>query len=196
MSDRDGTNGKVPRRPRTASHSPPARPPERPAGEPSAPGPEILSVGAEDRSDGRTAAPGGSTARTDGSYGGMARKEHGHFGPGNKAAAGNGNARKMQEYRRQFLEAIHADTIPMLARKLQYDALKSGDEFAIRTLLDYCLGKPAQAVELTGADGEPLGVNFHQVTAIVLDALADDPARRIEVAAKLMELDDARDADA
>jgi hypothetical protein len=36
------------------------------------------------------------------------------------------------------------------------------------------------------------------VTAIVLDALADDPARRIEVAAKLMELetDDARDADA
>ena len=64
----------------------------------------------------------------------------------------------------------------------------------MKLLLDYTLGRPAQAVALTDADGGPLGLNFHQVTAVVLDALADDPARRIEVAARLMELDDARDA--
>src|SRR5688572_1834049 len=65
-----------------------------------------------------------SPVKTDGPYGGFARNDHGHFGRGNKAAAGNGNARRMQEYRRQFLEAIHEGTIPALARKLQHDALK------------------------------------------------------------------------
>jgi hypothetical protein len=101
----------------------------------------------------------------------------------------------MAELRGQFLSAIHPETIPALARKLQHDALK-GDEFAVTTLLSYTLGRPQQAVAVTDGEGGPLGFNFHQVTAVVLDALADDPARRIEVAAKLMELDDARDADA
>jgi hypothetical protein len=180
MSSTNG-NGKPAKRPRTASHEPANGEAD---GKPS---------GAGDRSAGRTDAQAG-TVRTDGPYGGVARNEHGHFGRGNKAAAGNGNARRMQEYRRQFLEAINPATIPALARKLQVDAIK-GDYDALRILLDYTLGKPSQAVELSGPDGEALGVNFHQVTAIVLEALADDPARRIEVAAKLMRLDEARDDD-
>jgi hypothetical protein len=96
-----------------------------------------------------------------------------------------------------FLNAIDPRTLPALARRLQAQALR-GDMDSIKLLIDHTLGRPAQAVALTGADGESLGFNFHAVTAVVLDALADDPARRIEVAARLMELetDDARDADA
>ena len=94
----------------------------------------------------------------------------------------------------QFLDAIHPETITAVAKKLQVQAL-SGDMDAIKLLLDYTLGKPQQAVALTDGDGGPLGVNFHAVTAIVLNALADDPAKRLEVAARLMEIDDARDVE-
>lgn len=111
------------------------------------------------------------------------------FEPGNKHGRGNPQALRMHEHRMQFLEAINEGTIPALARKLQVDALK-GDEFAVKVLLDYCLGKPAQAVQLSGPDGEPLGVNFAAVTTIVLNALAgpEHAEARVRIAAQLMEL--------
>ena len=80
----------------------------------------------------------------------------GKFAPGNRFGKGNPTAIRMREHRMQFLEAIAEGTIPALAKRLQVAALK-GDEFAVKVLLDYCLGKPQQAVELTGADGAPLG---------------------------------------
>lgn len=114
------------------------------------------------------------------------------FAPGNKHGRGNPTAIRMNEHRQQFLDAIDAGTIPALAQRIQAGAL-SGDEFSVKVLLDYCLGKPAQAVELTGADGEPLGVNFAAVTTIVLNALAgpEHSEARVKIAAQLMELGDA-----
>lgn len=129
----------------------------------------------------------------DGSYRASDRGPRGQFAPGNKLAAGNRQARRQHEHRMQFLDAIAEGTIPALARQIQVKALQ-GDLDCMKILLDYTLGKPAQAVALTDSDGGPLGVNFNQVTAIVLDALAGDPAKRIEVARRLMELDDAGDA--
>ncbi len=136
-----------------------------------------------------------ATVNTDGSNGDIVRREHGYFGRGNKAAAGNGNARRMQEYRRMFLDAIHPETIPTLARRLQAEALQ-GDKDAMKLLFDYVMGKPSQAVELTGADGSPLGVNFAAVTTIVLDALSgpEHAEARVKIAGDLMRLggDDAQ----
>ncbi len=115
------------------------------------------------------------------------------FAPGNKHGRGNPTAIRMHEHRMQFLDAIDAGTIPALARRIQAGAL-SGDEFSVKVLLDYCLGKPAQAVQLSGPDGEPLGVNFAAVTTIVLNALAGDEhaEARVRIAAQLMELGDVR----
>jgi hypothetical protein len=194
MSDRNGATGKVPRRkPRTPSHAPPERPPERSPARPAAYGMENPSGEAADATTGLQDAHVSHV----GNVGASSHTPAGKFAPGNRLGRGNPNARRVHELRLQFLDAVHPDTIPALARRLQVQAL-NGDLDSMKLLLDYTLGKPAQAVALTDADGGPLGFNFHQVTAVVLDALADDPARRIEVAARLMELetDDARDADA
>lgn len=121
------------------------------------------------------------------------------FAAGNKYGKGNPTAVRMSEHRIQFLDAVHEGTIPALVRKLQVDALK-GDEFAVKMLFDYCLGKPSQAVELSGPDGESLGVNFGAVTTIVLNALSgpEHAEARVRIAADLIKLDGdgARDVDA
>ena len=69
-------------------------------------------------------------------------------------------------------------------------AALEGDLEATKLLLGYALGRPQQAVELTGADGEPLGVNFAAVTTIVLNALAgpEHAEARVRIAADLMRL--------
>ena len=115
------------------------------------------------------------------------------FARGNKHGRGNPTAIRMHEGRMQFLDAIHAGTLAALARKLQVSALE-GDLEATKLLLGYALGRPQQAVELTGADGEPLGINFAAVTTIVLNALAgaEHAEARVRIAAQLMELGDVR----
>lgn len=118
------------------------------------------------------------------------------FAKGNRMGRGNPNARRIHELRVKFLDAIHPDTIPALARQLQAAALR-GDMDATKLLFDYCLGKPSQAVELSGPDGEPLGLNFGAVTNVVLGALSgpEHAEARVKIAADLMRLDDGRDDD-
>jgi hypothetical protein len=138
-----------------------------------------------------------STVKTVGSNGDCPRREHGYFGPGNKAAAGNGNARRMQEFRRRFLEAVDPETIPKLVEQLSAAAL-GGDFDATKLLLEYTVGKPSQALELSGPEGEPLGLNVGAITTIILGALAgpEHAEARVALAARFKELaDDARDRD-
>jgi len=134
--------------------------------------------------DGRTHTPSGRFA--------VGNRLGRPFVAGNKHGRGNPTAIRMYEGRMQFLDAIHEGTLAALARKLQVAALE-GDMEATKLLLGYALGRPQQAVELTGADGEPLGVNFAAVTTIVLDALAgpEHAEARVRIAARLMELGDA-----
>jgi hypothetical protein len=119
------------------------------------------------------------------------------FAKGNKHGRGNPLAVKMHEGRMQFLDAIAAGTLPALAKRLQVAALE-GDLKATKLLLSYCLGRPQQAVELTGAGGEPPGAGFAAVTTVVLNALSgpEHAEVRVRIAADLMRLDDARDDDA
>ncbi len=191
MSTRNG------RRPRTPSHAVPDGPPPGPDAR-TPPGPIAGASGPSEAVAGLLGGQVGGQGEPDVSHvtnvGGGGHTTAGKFAPGNRFGRGNPQARRHHEFRMQFLDAIAEGTIPMLAKRLQIAAL-GGDLDSTKILLDYCLGKPAAAVELSGPNGEPLGVNFHAVTAIVLDALAGDPARRIEVAARLMELDDVRDAD-
>jgi hypothetical protein len=150
------TNGRH-KRPRTPSHPPQdATTPDGPDG--STPTPADATTGRTDLS-GEAAVSAVSAVTNnghapDGKF--AAGNGVGHrFEKGNRFGKGNPLARRQHEHRMQFLDAVHPETIPALARKLQHDALK-GDEFAVRVLLDYCLAKPAQAVELSGPEGEPL----------------------------------------
>ena len=177
------TPRKPARRTRTPSHEPPPREPDG-----SASGPAEAVAGL-------LGGQGEAVVSHVTNVGGGGHTTAGKFAPGNRFGRGNPQARRHHEFRMQFLDAIAEGTIPMLAKNLQIAAL-GGDLDSTKILLDYCLGKPGMVVALTDADGGPIGLNFNAVTAIVLDALAGDPARRIEVAARLMELDDVRDADA
>jgi hypothetical protein len=98
------------------------------------------------------------------------------------------------------LEALDPRVIPALAGKLSKDAL-TGDLEAAKVLMAYAMGRPQQAaaIELSGPDGEPLGINFHAITAVVMGALSgpEHAEARVKIAADLMKLerdDEARDA--
>ena len=123
------------------------------------------------------------------------RTPDGRFGPEESLRQGESERpADATSCRMQFLDAIDPRTLPALARKLQAQALQGDMD------CDQAPDRPHAGPSRSGggpdrrATADRWAFNFHQVTAIVLDALADDPAKRIEVAAQLMELDDARDA--
>ena len=139
--------------------------------------------------DGRTHTPGGKFAPGNG----LGRP----FAAGNKHGRGNPTAIRMHEGRMQFLDAIHEGTLAALAKKLQVAALE-GDMDATRLLLSYALGRPQQAVEVSGPDGSPLGLNVGTITTVILNALSgpEHMEARVRIAADLMRLDEARADDA
>lgn len=115
------------------------------------------------------------------------RLGNGRFGPGNAFSRGNPLNRRMFHLRAALLAAIDRQTIEAAARELGKQAA-AGDLAAIKLLFDYCCGRPPQALEISGPDGEPLGSDRRE--AIVLEALGEvDPAARLALARKLKELD-------
>lgn len=117
------------------------------------------------------------------------RLPDGRFGLGNPGGRGNPNARKMYELRRALVDAATPKVVAGLGRKLAMLGLQ-GDVQAAKLYLEYVVGKPPQAVELTGADGEPLGLDWGRVQAAVLGALGAFPEARLAVAMSLRRLAD------
>lgn len=109
----------------------------------------------------------------------------GYFAPGNKLAKGNPNARRMHELRKSVLEAGSPEDIQAVIRKMA-EMGRGGDVMAARCYLEYVVGKPVQAVELSNADGA--GIELTSVVATIMVALGDDPAARTKVAAAFQRL--------
>jgi hypothetical protein len=65
----------------------------------------------------------------------------------------------------------------------------AGDVASARVYLDHVLGKPAQSISITDADGDPLGTDLARVRSAILGALADDPIARYKVARALLALE-------
>jgi hypothetical protein len=117
------------------------------------------------------------------------RGPHGHFAKGHKFSRNN---RKALRLRWAVLRHVTAADVLEIMRT-QLAKAKEGDTKAAAFVYDRCLGKPVAPVELSGPDGEPLaGVSLADVTAAVLEALADDPAGRVKVAQRLKALCDRR----
>lgn len=112
------------------------------------------------------------------------RAPDGKFAKGNAFAQGNPLAAKVQQLRRVLLDVVTVKDLEKVCRKL-ITLAKAGDLVAIRELMDRLFGKSKTAIELTGADGEPLGVSMAALQGAVLEALADHPDARLKVAAKL-----------
>ena len=106
------------------------------------------------------------------------RMPDGRFAGGNKLGRGNPFARRLGAMRTAFLDAVSADDVAAVARKLAALAA-AGDIAAAALYLSYALGKPVPAVnpdtldlnEFALADAAP---TRSRVTAVLLDGV--DPA--------------------
>jgi hypothetical protein len=107
------------------------------------------------------------------------------FKPGNQLARGNPNAVRMFELRRTLLGAVDPGQLVTAFKKLEGMAV-NGDLNAMRLYFEYSIGKPTQAVELSGPGGESIGGD--RLRLVVMAALANFPEARQEVAAGLLAL--------
>ena len=112
------------------------------------------------------------------------RELNGRFAHGNRLAGGNLLAQRTREMRQSIFDAVGPDQVRAVIATMANQAA-DGDVAAARVFLEYTCGKPAQSIELSGPDGGPLGVDVHSVTAVIMMALADDPAARFKVAKAL-----------
>lgn len=112
---------------------------------------------------------------------------NGRFVPGNRASKGNPHLVRVCKLRSLLLEAVTDEDFGAVVKKL-LDAAKGGDLASIKELLDRLLGKAPAAIELTGADGEPLNMSSGAIRGAILEALSPFPEARVAVAMKLRAL--------
>ena len=117
------------------------------------------------------------------------RGRNGRFLPGHGGGPGNPHAQKVHRLRSALLNAVTPEDVKEIIYKLVSMA-KQGDIAAAKELLDRTLGKPVTAVELSGADGEPL-LQFARLQEAIMTALAKFPEAKVAVALSLRELIDA-----
>jgi hypothetical protein len=92
------------------------------------------------------------TPSPNGDNGLEARDKKGRFVKGNPGGPGNPNARKVANWRQTMAQSVSDDDLADAITQLK-KAARAGKPWAIRELLDRCLGKPAVHVELqAGAD--------------------------------------------
>jgi hypothetical protein len=112
---------------------------------------------------------------------GNGRDDFGRFAKGNAIAAGNPMNLRMRELRRSLLDCATEADIRDIYNSLMESA-RGGDTAAARVLLEYLVGKPPQALELSGPDGSALGAGA--ILSVVTTALKDFPEARVRVAAE------------
>ena len=110
-------------------------------------------------------------------------RSDGRFAPNNRAGLGNPNNRKMQQLRKALLDSAEPDDVRRVGKRLLVLA-EGGDVSAAKVYLEYLIGKPPQALELSGPDGEPL-LSEERLTAVIMSALSGFPEARVQVAVAL-----------
>jgi hypothetical protein len=115
------------------------------------------------------------------------RTTSGHFTKGNQIGSRGGNpvARRMNELKRQIVEATTSEQVAKVMETL-YSAAIDGDIPACTVWLKYVVGPPPQTVELTTGD-DSVKVDVQSLTSVVLGALQGHPEARYAVAAALRE---------
>src|SRR3954463_86045 len=79
----------------------------------------------------------------------------GRFAPGWKGGPGNGLSRRMHQLRKELGDASPPDDVKAVGSKL-LELAKGGDVQAAKVWLEYIVGRPAQAVEISGPEGSTL----------------------------------------
>ena len=101
---------------------------------------------------------------------------HRYFGP-----AGNPVAHRMNQLRTMAVKAQKPeDVLAVFASLLK--AAVNGDVPAAKVYLDFIIGRPIQKIELTGADGEPIGIRIDILSMAIFQTLQDYPEAQTLVA--------------
>jgi hypothetical protein len=95
------------------------------------------------------------------------RDARGLWAAGNCGGPGNPHVAKLAEYRAALCETVGREDIVAVVRKLVVLA-RQGKRWAVVELLDRCLGRPAQAVDVTG---QAAGVLLKIVQGVAEDRL-------------------------
>jgi len=100
---------------------------------------------------------------------------HPHLGGGGASPV----TKKMNELRRQLVEAVDGTTVVAVMNKMADDALK-GDKAAAKIYLEFAVGKPHQYVEVSGLDGASLSVP--EIWREILVVIGDNEENRVKIA--------------
>ena len=132
-----------------------------------------------------------SAPSANGSHSGRDRVT-GYFQKGNNFSQGNSLARRTRELRQATLDAVTVEQVKAVITKLA-ELAGNGDVPAARVFLDHVIGKPTQALELSGPDGEALGQDMGKVLTTIQTALANLPEAKFALAAELQKMSRAAD---
>ena len=81
----------------------------------------------------------------------------GRFAPGNAISQGNLGNKRMKELRRALLECATEEKVKAVEESL-HELAVGGDVAAAKVWLDHVVGKPVQALEVSGPDGQALNL--------------------------------------
>jgi hypothetical protein len=112
---------------------------------------------------------------------------NGKFAPGNRCSPGNPNALKMHRLRAALLDATTPEQVAAVIKKLAEQAA-AGDVPSAKVFLDHVVGRPLQAIEVSGLGG--VDTDLSRLRTAILAALADEPTARSKVARALLTIGD------
>ncbi len=106
----------------------------------------------------------------------------GKFLHGNRFQTSPGNpvARRMSQLRTVAVKAQTPEDVLAIFTAL-LNAGKGGDVAASKTYLDFVIGRPIQKLELTGADGEPIGLQTGHLTLLIMQDLLGYPELQTKI---------------
>lgn len=102
------------------------------------------------------------------------RDRKGRFLPGNPGGPGNPQARNVGTWRLALADAVSAEDMAEVARKL-VKAAKKGAPWAVKELFDRCLGKPHVQIELQADTDyireydERLAVEYSRIARVLIE---------------------------
>ncbi len=113
---------------------------------------------------------------------------HPHLGGGGASPV----TKKMNELRRQLVEAVDGKTVVAIMNKMANDALE-GDKAAAKIYLEFAVGKPHQYVEVSGLDGQSLTVP--EIWSAIITVIGDNEENRVKIARAFHRLGQTRGPD-
>lgn len=113
------------------------------------------------------------------------RDIRGFFTAGNTIGRGNPSNKRMAALRRALWDCGTPERVAAIEKTL-YEAAVGGDVAAIKVWLEHMVGKPIQALEVSGPEGQTLSVP--KIVNVIMSVVGDDQETRVKLAQAFKEM--------